>query len=211
MKAHPKSRQNEVFFVGNSRSPKEIKQLTVSIAILEIIESDGLLGVTHSKVSRKSKVSRAWIYEYIGKEKSALIEYGADVFAGYLARVTLTELPKTKQALQTQLKEGVAFLFDSTEQNPLIIKLFFRFRGSENAVGNIIQKYEKKWLENATKTIIEVLGLSSAQALPLAELVLTLRLGFAHRVATSPNIRQARESAENIFKLIHTMASENLT
>ena len=42
---------------------KEAKGLAVSIAILEIIESEGLLGVTHSKVARKSKVSRAWIYQ----------------------------------------------------------------------------------------------------------------------------------------------------
>lgn len=207
MKSQMKSRQNGVVSVGN-KSSKEIKQLAVSVAILEIIESDGLLKVTHSKVSRKSKVSRAWIYEYIGKEKNELVEFGADVFAGHLARVALTELPKTKDELQSQAKEGVKFLFDSVEQNPLTIKLFFRFRGTSNAVGKVIQKYEKQWLDNATKTIITVLGLSADHASLLAESMLVLRLGFAHRVTTSSDTRQSREKAETIFNLIQTMASE---
>ncbi len=209
MNSHLKSRQNKSIFVGDSKSPKEIKQLAVSIAILEIIENDGLLGVTHSKVSRKSKISRAWIYEYIGKEKSALIEFATDVFAGYITRITLAELPQTREALEAQLKEGVEFLFNSVEQNPLIIKLFFRFRGTTNSVGKVIQKYEKKWLENAAKTIVSIIGLPSHQASLVAELILTLRLGFAHRVATSSNSPQARERAESIFKMIHMLLSGN--
>ena len=207
MKSHSKSRQKVRVSVGDKTS-KESKQLAVSIAILEIIESDGLLGVTHSKVARKSKVSRAWIYEYIGKEKGALIEYGADVFAGHLSRVALTELPKTKDALQAQAGEGVRFLFDSVEQSPLIIKLFFRFRGTANPVGKTIQKYEKRWLEDATKTIVEVLGLSAEYAAMLAESVLTLRLGFAHRISTSSNSRLTRERAESVFAVIQSIVSE---
>lgn len=207
MKSQIKSQQNKAISVGD-KSTKEIKQLAVSIAILEIIEGDGLLGVTHSKVSRRSKVSRAWIYEYIGKEKSALIEFGADVFAGHLARVALVELPKTKDALHAQLIDGIRFLFDSAEQNPLIIKLFFRFRGTSNPVGKVIQKYENQWLENATTTIVTVIGLPTDHASLLAESMLTLRLGFAHRVATSSEVRQSRERAETVFSLIQAMASE---
>ncbi len=209
MKSHVKSRQNVAVSVGE-KSNKEIKRLAVSIAILEVIESDGLLGVTHSKISRKSNVSRAWIYEYIGNEKSALIEFGADVFAGHMARVALVELPKTKESLHLQMKEGVGFLFDSVEQNPLIIKLYFRFRGTANPVGKVIQKYEKQWLENATKTIVAILGLSNDQASLLAETMLTLRLGFAHRVATSSDVKKSRERAETIFNLIQAMATEAL-
>lgn len=207
MKSHINSQHNNAISVGQNKSSKEIKLLAVSIAILEIIENDGILGVTHSKVARKSKVSRAWIYEYIGKEKNELIEFGADVFASHMARTTLEELPKTKEAIGVQLKEGVEFLFNSVEQNPLIVKLFFRFRGTTNSVGIAIQKYEKQWLANAENTIVSVIGLPLEQASLLAELVLTLRLGFAHRIATSSNSLQARERAESIFNLIHMMLS----
>lgn len=205
MKSHSKSRQKKPVSVGGHKSNKEFKQLAASAAILEIIEHDGLLGVTHSKVARKSKVSRAWIYEYIGKEKSALIEFAADVFGGHMTRVTLTELPKTKAALQAQLKDATGFLFDSAEKNPLIIKLYFRYRGTANAVGKVIQKYEKLWLKDAAATAADVLNLTPKQASDLAELIFTLRLGFAHRIATAANPSQARASGEGIFDQIHAL------
>jgi len=188
-----------------SKNTKEDKQLAVSAAILEVIEKDGLLGVTHSKVSRRSKVSRAWIYEYIGKEKSALIEFAAEVFASHFARAKMTTFPKTKAELDHQLQEGVDFLFNSVEISPVVIKLYFRFRGTSNPIGKVIQKYEKQWLAGASKTAIDVLHLPAEQAAIIAELVLTLRLGFAHRFATSTKPVESRERAKKIFDFIHSM------
>ncbi len=207
MKSHSDHRQKSLSSVGATKSSKEQKQLAVSISILEIIEHEGLLAVTHSRVSLRSKVSRAWIYEYIGKEKSELIEFGAEVFSSHISRATLTELPKTKEELQIRLQEGVQFLFNSVDENPVIIKLFFRFRGTSNAVGKVIQKYEKHWLDGATATLINVLGLSGEVASQLAELILTLRIGFTHRIATSAQPKIARERAEQIFNLIHTLGA----
>lgn len=137
------------------KTTKEDKQLSVSIAILEVIERDGILGVTHSKVSRKAKVSRAWIYEYIGKEKSALIEYAAEVFASHFTRAKMIDLPTSKAELESRLKEGTNFLFTSIALNPVVIKLYFRFRGSDNSIGKVIQKYEKQWLKAPLKLLLK--------------------------------------------------------
>jgi DNA-binding transcriptional regulator YbjK len=187
------------------KSTKEDKQLAVSVAVLEVIEKDGLLGVTHSKVARKSGVSRAWIYEYIGKEKSALTEFAADVFAGHFARVKITDLPKTKDELEERLKEGIDFLFASVELSPVLIKLYFRFRGMANPLGQVIEKYEKQWLDRASKTLVKVLDMPAEQAATLAELILTLRMGFAHRFATSSRPDESRERAKQIFTFIHSL------
>lgn len=188
-----------------SRNPKEEKQLAVSAAILEVIERDGLLGVTHSKVSRRSKVSRAWIYEYLGKEKSGLIEFAAEVFASHFARANISTFPKTRAELERQLQEGVDFLFNSVELNPVVIKLYFRFRGTQNPIGMVIQKYEKQWLAGAAKTAVDVLHLPAEQAAIIAELILTLRLGFAHRYATSASPIESREGARKTFEFIHSL------
>jgi DNA-binding transcriptional regulator YbjK len=193
-----------------NKNTKEDKQLAVSVAVLEVIERDGLLGVTHSKVSRKSKVSRAWIYEYIGKEKGALIEFAAEVFASHFARAKMTDLPKTKAELECRLKEGIDFLFDSVELSPVIIKLYFRFRGTSSPLGQVINKYEKHWLKDASKTLIEVLGMSDEQASILAELILTLRLGFGHRFATSDKPDESRERAKKIFNFIHSLMAGSM-
>jgi|GEM_PF-3687244 len=186
-----------------STSPKEQKQLAVSVAVLEIIEREGLQAVTHSKVSRKSGVSRAWIYEYIGKERKTLITYAAEVFASYFARSKMTAVPKTGAELQLQLEDGINFVFDSIELSPVIIKLYFRFRGSDNPIGQIIQKYENEWLNAASKKIRDTLETSKEKAEVLAELILTLRLGFAHRLATAAQPSLVRERAREIFAFIH--------
>lgn len=190
------------------KNTKEDKQLAVSVAILEIIERDGLLGVTHSKVSRRSKVSRAWIYEYVGREKSALIEFAAEVFASHFSRAKMTTFPTTKTELEHQLREGVDFLFNSVELSPVVIKLYFRFRGTPNPIGSVIQKYEEQWLAGASKTAFEILHLPAEQAAIIAELVMTLRLGFAHRFATSAKPAESIERAKKTFDFIHSMFGE---
>jgi hypothetical protein len=74
-------------------------------------------------------------------------------------------------------------------------------------IGDVIKKYEKKWLEAASKSIITLFGLPQEQALMLAELILTLRLGFAHRFATAAKPGEARERGEKTFGFIHELLS----
>ncbi|MBN8541904.1 MAG: TetR family transcriptional regulator [Deltaproteobacteria bacterium] len=188
-------------------SSKEQKQLSVSIAALEVIEAEGLGGVTHSKVARKAGVSRAWIYEYIGNEKSALIEYAADVLASHFARVKLTEIPKTKADLQRLAEEGTDFLFTSVDLNPVIIQLYFRYRGTRNPIGEVILKHEKQWLSKSTKTLVDILGLTKEQAELLTEFILTMRMGYAHRVATSKNTDDVHVRAKQTFQFLFSLVS----
>lgn len=189
------------------KSSKEDKQFAVSKAVLEVIEKEGLLGVTHSKVSRKSKVSRAWIYEYVGKEKSDLIHFAADVLGSYFARANRGELPQTRSELENQLKDGTDFLFDSVSLSPVTVHLYFRFRGTKNPLGAVISKYENQWLKKASQALKQVLELPKEQAELLADLGLTLRLGFAHRYITSTHPTIDKEKAKLIFSYIHSMLS----
>jgi AcrR family transcriptional regulator len=188
---------------ARNKSSKEEKQRAISMATLEVIDKEGITGITYSKVARKSGVSRAWIYEYVGKDKKALIEFAADVLASHFSRARL-EIPKTKEELENQLKDAVDFLFESTIENPVLIKIYFRFRGTDNPLGEIIKKYEKHWLDSATKSGVNIFELPQDQAQLLAEILLTLRLGFAHRVATSAKPSEARKKAEGVFNLLHS-------
>lgn len=182
---------------------KEAKYLVVSVAILEVIEKDGLLGVTHSKVARKSGVSRAWIYEYIGRDKDVLIECAADMFGNYFSRANLSKTPKDPDELMARLKEGVDFLFASIEQSPSLIQLFFRFRGTTNPLGKVIHKYETHWLEWAQRTLSTVFKIPKARALQMAEVMFTLRLGLVHRFATSNHSKETRHEAKATLHLVH--------
>jgi AcrR family transcriptional regulator len=191
---------------ARSTNSKKEKQMAVSIATLQIIEKDGLSGVTHSKVARKSGVSRAWIYEYIGKDKNAFIEFAADTIAAHLARITI-DLPSDRKVLESQVKEGVQFLFNSVMNDPVFIKIYFRFRGTPNPIGDVIEKYENEWLKMAKVSAVKLIGASPKQAAMIADLVLVMRLGFAHRLATSKNPKVTREQAETIFEYVHGLAA----
>lgn len=189
-----------------NKSTKEEKLLAVSVAVLEVIEKDGVLGVTHSKVSRKSGVSRAWIYEYIGQDKNAFIKFAAESVAGYFSRIQMT-LPADKEQLKSQLGDGIQFLFDSAIKDPVIVKIYFRFRGTGNAIGKVIEKYESQWTKIATKSAAKILNVPDGQAALIAETALTLRLGFAHKIASSESPKEARAQAEKIFDHLHSYLS----
>jgi hypothetical protein len=182
---------------------KEQKQAAVSLAILEVIEREGLNGVTHSKIARLSKVSRAWIYEYIGKEKSGLIDYAAEVFSSFFARVKKTDRPNTKEELKKRLIEGTEFVFQAVQENPVIIKLHFRFRGSSTPIGEVIKKYEKYWSDSMTKNFVQILKISPTQASAFSEMILTLRLGSAYRIATSTPSAKVIEEARANFSFLY--------
>lgn len=183
---------------------KENKQLAVSVAILELINSDGLSGITHSKISRRSGVSRAWMYEYIGKEKQALIEFAANVFGAYITKANEVTLPQSRAELFERLEEDTQFLFDAIGSNPAVINLYFRFRGTENPVGQVIAKYEKHWLKDAVEMFKSALKCSAKEAEMLAEVLLTLRLGLTHRLATAKKPAEARARLSEVFAQIQS-------
>lgn len=190
---------------GNTHktSSKEEKQMAISLAICEIIDREGLQGVTHSKVSRKSSVSRAWIYEYIGKEKVDLIAFAAEVLTSFFASAKKIERPQSKEELEARLIEGTDFVFRAVVSHPVIIKLHFRFRGTSNPIGDVIQKYEKYWLKAMSQSLSKILGMSPVKAAALAEMIQTLRLGFAYRIVTSENFEKAISEAQIAFEFLH--------
>jgi hypothetical protein len=162
----------------------------------------GLSGVTHSKVARRSKVSRGWIYEYIGKEKSDLTRFAAEVFAEEFARVG-NNLPGSVGEIRQQLDDGIRFLFDCAMADPVIIRLYFRFRGANNALGKIIELHEEKWLTCAAGKLAVLTQLPSERCMHFANLMLALRLGACHQIVTSENPLATRQQVENTFCELH--------
>jgi hypothetical protein len=181
---------------------KSQKYFAVSRAILEIIETSGESLLSHSLISRHSKVSRAWIYEYMGKERSDLVNVAAEVFASFFARANTAIEVHSKDELKKLLVEGLDVTFLNIKNEPVIIKLFYRFRGTETAIGDVIKKYEKHWLDFMSANFVKILKVDSNQALIISRAILTLRLGFSHQLATSSNkskvIAEAKESLDLI-------------
>jgi hypothetical protein len=182
---------------------KAQKYFAVSRAILEIIESHGEKSLTHSEIARLSKVSRAWIYEYMGKDKEDLVNVAADVFGGFFTRPKKAVTINSATDLQEMLRLGLEATFDNVKEEPVIIKLYYRFRGTPTPIGEVIKKYEKHWLDYMSAHFMRILNMNQKNALNVARTILTIRLGFSHRAATSStpakDIAEAKEAMDLIY------------
>lgn len=181
---------------------KSEKYFAVSRAILEIIEEEGVEHLSHSKISRTSKVSRAWIYEYMGKEKTDLADIAAEIFASYFAKPDPTITVNTVLDLKKFLKDGQDLAFLKIKEEPVLIRLYFRFKGTPTPIGNSIKKYEKQWLDFMTAILMRVLKQDNEKASVIARVILTQRLGLYHRVATSQTPDKELALAQNELELI---------
>lgn len=189
---------------------KSEKYFVVSRAILEIIEKEGPAKVSHSEVARLSKVSRAWIYEYMGKNREDLIDTASELFASYFTRSNVDVEGNTAKAIKTHLENSQEIALQKIIDTPVIIKLYFRFRGTATPMGVAIKKYEKHWLDFMAANFIRIMGLDENKAVSVCRAILTLRLGYFHRVATSPNsAKETLEAKEGLNLLYSHVCGEN--
>jgi hypothetical protein len=129
-----------------------------------------------------------------------------DFLGSLFARSKRVDRPQTKAELEKRFVEGTEFVFQASELNPVIIKLQFRFRGTPTPIGEAIRKYETYWLDSMKKSLIQILQLEPPKAAAFAEMIQTLRLGFAHRIITSSNppksVQEARIAFEHLYNSI---------
>ncbi len=182
---------------------KTQKYFSVSRAILEIIEEGGTNLLTHSLISRRSKVSRAWIYEYMGRDKLDLINVAAEIFGGFFTKTNTSDNIFSKTELKKILLDGQNLTFLKIKDEPVIIKLYFRFRGTNTPIGHTIKKYEKYWLDYISAKLVLIAQLNPNEAMTFARTILTLRLGFAFRIATSQSSKNEMIEAGEALELIH--------
>ncbi|WP_413288348.1 TetR/AcrR family transcriptional regulator [Bdellovibrio sp. HCB337] len=182
---------------------KSEKYFAASRAILEIIEKDGPHKLSHAQISRLSKVSRAWIYEYMGKNKEELIDIASEVFASYFTLNNKSVEPNTPEEFMGLLKQGQDIAFQKAQTEPLLLKLYFRFRGTTTPIGSAIKKYEKHWTEYIAKCLVQAKVLDPQSALATTRAILVLRLGFLHRIATSSTPAKEALDANESMDLVH--------
>lgn len=103
-------------------------------------------------------------------------------------------------------KEGQEIAFQKIKAEPVIIKLYYRFRGTSNPIGLVIKKYEKHWLDFMSGNLMRILNFDNQKTLNLSRTILTLRLGFYYRIATSAtpdkDMAEAREALDHIHRQI---------
>ena len=160
---------------------KSEKIKRVAGATLNIIWQGGIRSLNPTRVARSAKVSRPWIYKYIGGSKDALMENAVDYFGRLYARVDLRFDGNSVEHWMNEEMKVLDENFDLTEECPWILPLYYNFKGSQTAIGRGIEKIEKEYLRKKTDEVKKLIRVSEPTCRLIAELMLTYRLATVHR------------------------------
>jgi len=161
---------------------KTAKFDAVAKAILELLSQSGVSGVSHTKIARLSKVSRPWIYKYVGKTTNALVEFAAIHFGNQLLSVGKASRTASSSDELTELALHSSWLLlEKFSDLREILPLYFRYAGSKNPIGVMIEKLENDQLKEMTGALSRLFKIPQKEARLNAELILAIRMGIGFR------------------------------
>ncbi|MBL7714214.1 MAG: hypothetical protein JNL01_02025 [Bdellovibrionales bacterium] len=188
---------------------KEAKFQSVAQSVLSSLATHGLGSISHSRISRLAKVSRPWIYKYVGKTKKDLIQFAVKSFGEGLVAIGGTPPQKDPEKLLEHFFANTWLIFEYAQKHPEVIQLYYRFMGTLNPIGEKIAEFEAQAMNAQAQAISTSFGISKAEALLVSEMMITFRMGicfrFAHAKLSSRADRKKLEVAmDRFFK--HTSA-----
>jgi len=129
---------------------KEAKMIQAAECALQIFAQEGLENLSFTKVSQRCKISRAWLYKYIGQSPRHLLDFAVDHFGK--AFTVLEQRPPVlhQQSLVNNIHAGVQRVFDYAEKSPWIIRIYYRYAGTNTALGERIQNIESAYAKVVT-------------------------------------------------------------
>lgn len=163
---------------------KQAKFQAVAKAIFTILIRGGMENLSHTRVAEVSKVSRAWIYKYIGKNPEDLIAYSLDTIGKEFAKVDGLLGKTTADDVRKDLFEGMFRMLLHTKENPALLALYYRYIGTQNAIGRKINELEENYLKVVRSRLEKFFALPPKEAVIVAEVLHGLRMGLAHRYSS---------------------------
>jgi AcrR family transcriptional regulator len=159
---------------------KSDKMARLAEATLRLVAQFGDKGMGFSRLARAAGVSRAWIYKYWGTREE-LIAFATDHFG---AAFTMQGNARPPAASAKEWLDGVttdfAQLLERTRAHPLVLALYFRFRGSQTPIGKRIARVEAIQADREIAELRRLYGLSRADGARMAEIIGSIRMGLAH-------------------------------
>lgn len=187
------------------REDKQEKLARVAKSIMGIVVRFGMDSLTPSRLARAAGVSRPWVYKYIGGSKEALSNFAVDHFGQLLTQLDSGSKPASVDFFETDEIRRLENALDLIDQNPEVIQIYFRFKGSPSIMGTAIDKIEEQYRQSKVHQIKETFDLSDKEALVYTEILKTLKMGLYHQWLTGPlreNLSR-QEYVEIVSKSFH--------
>lgn len=163
---------------------KQAKFQAVAEAIFTILIRGGIENLSHTRVAEVSKVSRAWVYKYIGKTSEELIAFSLDAIGKEFAKVGVLLAQQSADDVRTSLFQGMFRMLANSEKNPALMALYSRYAGTQNPVGRKIAELEEEFLAALRSRLVQFFGLPPGEAVIVAEVLHGMRMGLAIRYSS---------------------------
>lgn len=165
---------------SQEESSKQQKMHDVAESIFGILINFNVEDVSFARVARLAKVSRPWLYKYIGTKKEDLIDFGILYLGKNLTEKDLDEKIESREALVQSVLKGMERMFQNSEDYPFFIPVYFRYKGTNTAPGKAIQHIEQAYVKRQTETLLKIYkSFDRRQAEFSAELMTTFRMSMA--------------------------------
>jgi len=183
---------------------KSQKVRRVAAATLNIIWQSGIRSLNPTRVARSAKVSRPWIYKYIGGSKEALMASSIDFFGRMYANIDRIQSDEDSDSWMKREMEDLKKNFRLAEECPFLLPVYYHFKGSKTTLGAGIDKVESEYLKRKAQQIKRIVGTSEASSKLIAELMMTYKLATVHRWQTGElkKIMSEEELSQRLMKLL---------
>jgi len=160
---------------------KEERFERVTQAVVTSLLSDGLGGLRHATLARRSGVSRQWIYKYLGRDHEDILEHAArtvaEAFVGFEIRFNGETLEEWREWLAEGTRQG---LLDS-ERDPWVMRLYFQYRHELGRIGEAIRHIDQRYLDKFLENMPASLRRNRTQARQFALVFNAGRMGIYYR------------------------------
>lgn len=190
----------------SEESSKEQKFHEVAVALASLLNTVGPLKISHSQIAKKSAVSRAWIYKYIGANHDDLISFAIEHLGKKVTETDRLEPVNSKDELINHITNGVERMLDNTERYPWLLPVYYRYRGTQTKPGLLIDAIEQDYVKRQTQNILRNLpSLDEKRAVIAAEILTMFRIGIAFSwqrgdISKKANKKELLESVRTWFE-----------
>lgn len=183
-------------------NPKTEKFKFLAETILKLLASHGESAIKVSRLARATKVSRAWIYKYVGAGHQDLMNLAVHRLTEIL-RASVAEVPTTPEEWVHSRVTYTRKFMNMMIEHPYVVSLFYRYRGSPTYYGKLIDEVELEFIRASSPRTQAALGVSENKAIFFAKTFTTIRFALAHQLLTSHD-PQDEAQLSRILKLTET-------
>lgn len=190
------------------REDKQQKLDRVAKSILSIVARFGFESLTPSRLARATGVSRPWVYKYIGGSKEDLSSFAIDHFGKLFTKLDGGTKPASIEFFQEDEIQRTEKSLEFAIDNPEIIQIYYRFKGTPTIMGKAIEKIEKEYRKSKEFQIMETFNIDKTQAKIFTDILKSFKMSLCHQLISGSTTAYSKEefskAVRSLFEIFFT-------